>query len=171
MCTGLCAALEVDSTPAHVGNSKGNAAALAKLPLSAAPVAGDGTCAIGKKGSHASSTCRFIWPYLADTFTGELPVAFENGPLLDTLGVCMAISFFQYDSNADGFPDAPHPDCTTLPPRSSATPDDDDDAADWSCQKRSNSLFVGGPKTTNPALADIRIGSSGPVPVMRHTFE
>lgn len=171
LCSGFCGALEVDNTPAHVGNVKGNPAALAKLPTAPAPIAGDGTCDIGKKGSHASSTCKFIYPYIVDNTTGMLPIAFANGPLLDTLGVCQATAFFQYDSNNDFINDAPFIECASLPVRSAATTGVYDDAADWGCQKFSNSQFVSGPKTKNPALSDIRIGGGSPVPVIRHRFD
>jgi hypothetical protein len=55
--------------------------------------------------------------------------------------------------------------------RSLATTGDFDDAADWGCQKRSNSQFVAGPRTKNPALSDIRIGHGTPMPILRHTFD
>jgi len=171
LCTGYCAALEIDNTPAHAGNTKGDPNALAKLPTAPAPLAGDGTCDIGKKGSHASSTCKFIWPYLTDATTGMLPARFANGPLLDTLGVCQAIAFFSYDSDNDMTPDMPFPDCSTLPPH---VPGDlvlNDDAADWGCQKYSSSQFTSGSKLRNPALDDIRIGGGSPVPMLRHTFD
>lgn len=165
LCSGLCAALEIDNTPAHAGNGKGDATALAKLPRSAAPVAGDGTCDIGKKGSHASSTCVFLWPFVNDGTDGS----FEMGPLLDTLGVCMAIEFFPYDPTGGMNYTVPRPDCATLPPRSAATPGDFDDAADWMCQKRSNSM----PLTPSRAARDVRIGGTkgGAVPQVRHTFQ
>jgi len=171
LCTGYCAALEIDNTPAHVGNSKGNASALAKLPTAPAPIAGDGTCDIGKKGSHASSMCKFIWPYVTDATTGMLPPQFANGPLLDTLGVCQALAFFQYDSNGDLTPDTPFPDCSTLPPRVPGDLGQFNDAADWGCQKYSNSQILSTAKIRNPALDDIRIGGGSPVPLLRHTFQ
>ena len=171
LCTGFCAALEIDNTPAHVGNSKGNASAPAKLPTSPGPLAGDGTCDIGKKGSHVSSTCKFIWPYVADRTTGLLPPQFELGPHLDTLGVCQAIAFFQYDSDGNQTPDMPFPDCSTLPPHVPGDLVSNNDAADWGCQKYSNSQFLSSGKVRNPALSDIRIGGGSPVPMLRHTFD
>jgi len=166
LCTGFCAALETDNTPAHVNNGKGDPTALAKLPTAAKPLVGDGTCEIGKKGSDASSKCLFIWPLLEDG-QGALPPDFANSSLVDTLGVCMAISFFRYDSNNDTTPDTPFPDCATLPPRSAATTTPFDDAADWSCQKRVNSMVT---SRRNPTLGDVRIGTLSPVPLVRHTL-
>ena len=87
------------------------------------------------------------------------------------LGVCQATAFFQYDSNNDFINDAPFIECASLPVRSAATTGVYDDAADWGCQKFSNSQFVSGPKTKNPALSDIRIGGGSPVPVIRHRFD
>lgn len=170
LCTGYCAALEIDNTPAHAGNSKGNPNAFAKLPTAAAPAAGDGTCAIGKKGSHATSTCKFIWPYVTDRTTGELPPDFANGPHLDQLGVCQAIAFFQYDSDSDGTPDAPFPDCTTLPPHTPGDMEPSNDASDWGCQKKSSSAPLSNPRR-NPALMDIRVGTLETIDFYRHTFD
>ncbi|HEY4179422.1 MAG TPA: hypothetical protein VGM90_21405 [Kofleriaceae bacterium] len=137
LCAGFCAALETDNTPAHANNGKGDPNALAKLPTQAMPTVGDGTCDIGKKGSEASSQCRFVWTYLLQS-DGTLPYAFEHSPLRDTLGVCIAIDHFTYDANGDMTPDTPYPDCATLPPHSNATPGEFDDASDWGCQKYTN---------------------------------
>ncbi|MGE0404558.1 MAG: hypothetical protein AB7T06_48055 [Kofleriaceae bacterium] len=165
LCTGFCAALETDNTPAHRNNGLGDPTALAKLPLQATPVAGNATCAPGKKGSASSSRCKFLWPYLEDDATGELPAAFAASSLVDTLGVCFAVDNFLYDSNGDMTPDAPYPDCATLPRRSSATPGDADDAADWGCLKRSSSGFA-----RRAPQRDVWIGR-GAVPVARHSFD
>jgi hypothetical protein len=166
LCTGFCAALEIDSTAPHVGNVKGDATALGKLPTSPAAVAGDATCNANKKGSEASSSCRFLWPYLVDGSTGELPLAFDQSIHRDTLGVCMAIAYFLYDSDNDMIPDASYPDCATLPPRSATTMGTADDAADWGCQLRANSMMFatsGKPR----ALQDIRIGALETVQLAR----
>lgn len=162
LCTGFCAALETDNTAAHMNNGLGNTAAFAKLPTQPAPIAGNGTCAAGKKGSVSSSRCKFIWPFLEDQ--GELPDDFEASPLLDTLGVCMAISFFSYDHDQNtGTPNIAYPDCNTLPPRSAATPGDADDAADWGCLRLANSMQA-------PALRDLEIITTRP-PLVRHVLE
>ena len=162
-CNGLCAALETDNTPAHVNNSKGDPAALGKLPTAAAPVAGDATCAIGKKGSEATSDCRFLWIYLVD-INGDVPATFL--PYADTLGVCFARAHYKYDSNNDGqltAADLTQPDCNTLPPRSAATTGAYDDAADFGCQKIIHSMFTAAP--VGPSAAPWTLGV---VPVVRH---
>lgn len=179
LCTGFCSALEIDNRP-NIGTppltpaqrAKGNPAALGKLPLSAAAVAGDATCNADKKGSEASSQCHFLWWYLEDTSTGELPAVFDQGPYRDTLGVCMAISHFMYDSDMDMTPDTQYPDCATLPPRSSSTTGDTDDAADWGCQLRANSMFASSGKTrVNPAMKNIRMPKQTEMELVRHRLD
>jgi hypothetical protein len=163
LCTGMCAALEVDNTPAHANNGLGDPSAAAKLPTQAKARIGNATCEIGKKGSEASSRCLFMWPYVEDDATGDIPPSFM--PYVDTLGVCMSIDRFMYDSNNDQVPDMPRPDCKDLPPRSASTPADFDDAADWGCQKRANSARVA------PALRDVWIPRGEPMPIVRHAFD
>jgi hypothetical protein len=180
LCTGLCSAVEIDSRPnITVGThtyatgaerAKGNVEALGKLPTTAAAVAGDATCAPTKKGFEDSSQCHFIWWYLEDSSTGELPMAFDQGPYRDTLGVCMAISHYMYDSDGDMTADKAYPDCATLPPRSAGTTTDFDDAADWGCQLRSNSQFTSGHKTHNPARDNIRLPKQAEMELVRHTL-
>ncbi len=162
-CTGLCAALETDNTSGHAGNSKGDPAALGKLPTTAAPVAGDATCGITKKGSEADSDCHFLWFYLADD-VGQIPPEFT--PFADTLGICFARSHYKYDANGDGqlnSLDPSYPDCNTLPPRSASTPLAYDDAADFGCQKMINSMF-----TAAPSNLTARRWIADPVPLVRH---
>ncbi len=173
LCSGLCAALDTDNTAALRDNALGSTTARAKLPTSAAAVAGDGTCAIGKKGSHASSRCQFLWPYLQAQ--NALSPSFIDRGFADTLGVCQAIAFFKYDADNDMTPETPIPDCANLPPRSEATPSDSDDAADWGCYRYSVS--------TAPALAaqadrrspaergGVRIPSSEVMPRLRHVLD
>ena len=127
MCGGLCAALDIDG--AHAANARGDAAALGKLPADPVPVAGHATCDVGIKGSEATSQCRYLWPFLEPP---RVPVTID----LDRVGVCLAYDRFRYDANGDGSVDTAYPDCTTLPPRSAATPGAFDDAYDWGCQKR-----------------------------------
>jgi hypothetical protein len=165
LCTGLCAALETDNTPAHMNNGKGDPTALAKLPNESASAPGNATCDIGRKGSEDSSRCHFLWPLLVND-DGSLPVSFANGPLRDTLGVCMAIDHFMYDSNNDMHADTPYPDCATLPPHSAATPGLFDDASDWGCQK-----FANTPHPTQLARG-IRIGfPEGALPLIHHELQ
>lgn len=159
LCSGLCAALPTDSTPAHVGNARGDPSALGKRPDEAAPQPGHATCAEDQRGSEPSSACRYLWPYVVDDL-GMLPAAFDR---LD-LGVCMAIAHFAYDSDGDQLSDAPYPDCATLPPRSAATPGPHDDAYDWGCQPydpqqpmlRGNDLRVVAPSRTTLARHALR---------------
>lgn len=174
LCSGFCSALEVDNTTigtlTPADRDDGDATALGKLPTSPAPVAGDATCGALKKGSRPSSTCRFMWPYLIDDTTGELPVAFDMN-YKDTMGVCMAIEYFQYDTNNDMMPDAPYPSCTILPRRSTATTGDADDAADWGCQKLENSMFAStGKPSVNSSLRDVRMPKQSEMEIVRHNL-
>jgi hypothetical protein len=168
LCTGLCAALEIDNTPANTGNTLGNPMAIGKLPTMVKNQ-GDATCSPAKKGSAGgNSHCKFIWPYVADRTTGELPMQFAMGPLLDTLGVCQSIGFFKYAKDADMVADDPFPACNTLPRLTAAM--DDEDAADWACQKFSNSQFIGGKAKMHPALSDTRIPKDLPLEIVRHNL-
>lgn len=171
LCAGFCAALEIDNTPAHMNNGKGDPDAVAKLPNQPLPLAGNATCDAGKKGSEASSTCMFYWAYILDT-QGMVPAEFRNSGLLDTLGVCFAYSHFRYDADnnpatgVDG-KEAPYPDCATLPPRSAATPGATDDAFDWGCQK----LSSGGATAQRPVLRqDVNVRPFDQRPMYRHEF-
>jgi hypothetical protein len=184
-CTGYCAALEVDNTVQPVPaagvfpdqgtetrttlmpaeRDDGYDKAVGKMPTTAkAP--GDAVCSLTKKGSRTSSTCKFIWPYVADRTTGEIPMQFAMGPYLDTLGVCQAIEFFQYDSNNDMMPDMNFPDCKTLPRLTASTTDED--SADWGCAKFSNSMFIGGKPKLHPALQAARVPKDLPLEIVRH---
>lgn len=181
VCSGLCAALETDNTTTpnggHVGNAKGDATASGKLPTSAAAAVGDATCNIGKKGSEATSVCKFLWPYNVD----------DAGMLLmtdytDKLGLCFGLTHYKYDSNGDGAltaADENQPNCNTKPPRSATTTLAYDDAADFGCQKVANSMFTSGPLTVGskikapevaPELKNIHVGTNGSVPLARHVF-
>lgn len=158
ICTGLCAALETDNTVAHKLNTKGDPMALGKFPTDAAPVVGHATCApASAKGRGSSgSACEFMWPFNVDQ-AGML----KDTPYVDTLGYCIQLASYTYDSNGDGQNDMPFPDCATLPPRSATTTGDADDAADWGCQKVANSMLTAadGKKvipSVNPALRDMR---------------
>ena len=162
VCNGLCAALETDNTAAHSGNVKGDPNALGKLPTDPRPVAGHATCEPGIKGSEPTSMCRFMWQYVADD-TGAIPPSFM--PQVDTLGICLGITHYKYDSNNDTVPDTQYPDCAMLPPRSAATTGSFDDAADFGCQKLAHSMVTG-----RAAPPDLRIGDLERVPVMRHDW-
>ena len=186
-CTGLCAALEVDNTaqpPPAAGLFPGQATetrttltpaqrddgydmAVGKMPT-LAKAAGDAVCSSTKKGSRPSSMCKYIWPYVADRTTGELPPIFAAGPLLDTLGVCQAIEFFKYDADGDMTPETLFPDCKVLPRLTADTMDQD--AADWGCQKFSNSQFIGGKAKLNPALSDMRVPKDLALEIVRHNL-
>lgn len=163
-CTGFCAVLEIDNTPAHSMNHKGDPTALGKLPTQPQPRIGDAMCDVGKKGSHASSTCKFIWPYVADRLTGLLPAWFAASRHLDTLGVCQATDFFRYDPTGQNNATTSIPDCATLPPYNPSAPTVEN-ASNWSCQKRSNSPVASG------RAPDLRLGYGGPAQLRRHTFD
>ncbi len=158
LCSGLCAALETDNTPAHAGNGRGDPTALAKLPMDRMPLIGNATCEPGKKGSEASSRCRFLWPFLSMEARSRPAFA----PYLDTLGVCMAIDHFRYDEDGDSTAETPYPECSTLPPRSASTPGEHDDAADFNCQKLGNAMRFA--RTTDRTAPAFRVGNlDGPM--------
>ena len=151
ICDGLCAALESDTTQPDPTRMKGDPLVLAKYPTAAAPAAGEATCNPGKRGSEAGATagsmCKFLWPYRVDRTTGMLAVT----DTINTMGVCVGISHYKYDSNNSGAIDAADllqsaaPPCNTLPkrraPNPAANPPDPgtplagDDAMDFQCQK------------------------------------
>jgi hypothetical protein len=172
LCSGYCAALEIDMTAAHVGNKLGSTTALAKLPKGAAPAAGNGTCSSIKKGSVSGGPemCVFMYPLIADRTTGAIAPTFD--PYIDTLGACFAYTQFTYDNDANAAtPNVPNPDCSTLPPRSAATPGDFDDAADWGCQKLANSMFTGKTKgPLAPALNNVHIVKNSRLVLTRHAI-
>ena len=172
LCTGMCAATEIDNRDAAHQNFLGDMTALGKMPREASASMGGATCAGDKRGSAAPegpSRCNYIWPYLEDDSTGELPVAFDMGPYRDKLGVCFAWNRFMYDTNNDMTPDATYKDCSMLPPRSATTTGDDDDAADWGCQLRANSQLTSTGKTSvNPALKNIRLPKNAAMEMARH---
>lgn len=159
LCSGFCAALEADNRDAaHIAAVKGDATALGKLPADPAPVVNKSTCAANQKGSAGNSHCKFLWPFLVEN--NMLPMQFEEGPYLDTLGVCMLIDQFNYDNDMDpATPNVNYPSCATLPPPTASA--DDDDAGDWFCAKVSSLVppaFNSGSKyPSNPAMRDIRL--------------
>lgn len=177
LCSGLCAAVEVTSATANAATLvKGDAAALGKLPTTPAAIAGDATCNVGKKGSEATSECRFIWPYVGDEATGALLPAFEAN-YADKLGVCMAIGQFNYDQDMmPATPAVPYPSCKDLPPPSATTTLDYDDADDWGCRKYSTtaaaSMFApNGKRSFAPAMDDVRMAAKdAPLELVRHSF-
>jgi hypothetical protein len=149
LCTGLCAALETDNTTsttqvagasqtAHNAASKGDAAALGKLPTDATAVAAHAACGAAAKGSEATSVCKYLWPALVDS-AGNLAMT----QYTDKLGYCVALAHYNYDNDMNAAtPNIPFPACNTKPPRSAATTMDDDDAADWGCQLVAHSMFA-----------------------------
>ena len=173
LCSGICAALEI-SNAQPAANADGDDNALGKAPTAAAAVAGGATCGVTARGSGpgVGSQCHYLWPYLEDEATGELPVAFERD-YVDKLGVCFAISFFQYDSNGDMTPDAPYPDCTTLPPTGAANMFGN--ASYWGCLKRSNTptmLTSSGKKAQlAPELQNVRLPKQAEMELVRHVLD
>ncbi|MBA3454857.1 MAG: hypothetical protein H0T42_17345 [Deltaproteobacteria bacterium] len=170
-CTGYCAALEVDNTTigglTPVQREDGDVTAIGKMPTTV-KAAGDAICSITKKGSRDSSMCKFIWPYVRDSATGELPAQFAAGPHLDKLGVCQAVEFFKYAKDADMVADDPFPNCRDLPRLTADMMDED--AADWGCQKFSNSMFIGNKAVVNPAISDMRVPKGLALEVVRHNM-
>ncbi|MBL0220993.1 MAG: hypothetical protein IPQ07_44875 [Myxococcales bacterium] len=166
ICSGFCAALETDNTPAHVNNGKGDPAVWAKLPHQAGLAQGNATCEVGKKGSEVTSVCRFFWVYAVDS-NGNLPAAYL--PYVDTLGVCFGRTHYRYDADNDGVltaADPETPDCATLPPRSALTVGRYDDAADFFCQKYSSSMFTG--PMSPLANLDAAVAPHDRAPIVRH---
>ena len=192
ICDGLCAALESDSTVANnaVARMKGDPAVLAKYPTAPAPAAGEATCNVGKRGSESTSMCRFLWPFRV-TQAGELAITDTT----DTMGICMGISHYKWDSNASGAIDAgddyqtgaiaPATPCNALPkrrapnlPSDPGTPGAGDDAMDFQCQKLPPAFkAVGEGKTINVSslmqgmvLPSVILDDAGSVPMARHQF-
>jgi hypothetical protein len=170
LCTGICAALEIDNTTAHMNNNQGDLTVLGKDPTGAAPVAEGASCKANHRGSSLNSSCRFMWPFLEDD-AGMLPAAFEAN-YVDTIGVCFDYTKFTYDDDGNTMtPNVAEPNCATLPPRSAQTTGDADDAADWGCQKRANSQFTAdakGRETRRNGL--IILPKRAPMQIVRHSF-
>jgi hypothetical protein len=166
ICSGFCAPLEIDNTPAHVDNNLGDAMALAKMPRDLQPEVGHGTCSSQYKGSQGSS-CRYWWWFLA--VFGELTPEYENSQHVDTLGLCIAFSRYTWNHDNNMMtPDVPWSDCTTLPPLTAAP--NDDDAADWGCQKISNSGFTASNKPHIKPALQLRMPFQAPMELVRHKF-
>jgi len=174
VCSGFCSAVEVDNT--KPAGDIGNAAALGKMPTSAAPVAGDAICSGAKKGTtmnNVSSSCQFLWPYVQED-DGSFLAGFDQSIYLDTLGICMFTPAYNYDDDmSTQTPNVPYPRCANLPPRSGATPDNDDDAVDWGCYTLANtpSTFTSSDKP-NMATAKkmVRLPKNAPMQLVRHSF-
>ncbi len=113
VCAGMCAPAKSDnSTAALRAANKGDPAVPAKLPLEAAPAAGNATCAAGKKGSEANENCLFLWPFNVEN--NMLVVSDYN----NTLGICFGYTHYTYDhDNNAGTPNRGVPGCETLPPK------------------------------------------------------
>jgi hypothetical protein len=178
VCAGFCAALETDNAPDHVMNGLGDADAVGKLPTTA-KAQGDATCAAGKKGSEDSSRCLFLWPFVLDDETGELPLAFDESRYRDTLGICFALAHYKIDVDGDMTPETPFKDCTTLPPNSPETTGDErehsfDDASDFYCQTVANTpeLFDSNSVRQKPlALRDVHAVKGGMMELARHSLD
>ncbi|MBL0215756.1 MAG: hypothetical protein IPQ07_17985 [Myxococcales bacterium] len=178
LCSGLCAAVEVDNTkPQAAVLELGDPTASAKQPTEATSQVGNATCAPGKRGSVTSGpeTCRFLWIYNVDD-AGMLAIT----DYTDTLGVCFARDRYKYDSDGDGAltaADLSTPACATLPPRSAATPGKYDDAADFFCQTVAHSMFSARAIKAGDridvrefGLNSARAVNDGGTPVLRHLF-
>ncbi len=160
VCAGLCAALDTDNTPALSANADGDPMARGKLPTSSSAAVGNATCSIGKKGSRASSECRFMWWFEDDT--GLRPDFISSG-LADRLGLCIALEYFKYDANADMVPETTFPSCSTLPPRNAFTLGPHDDAIDWGCYRYTTAIAKGAAtRTTDVRLYASETATTGP---------
>ncbi len=126
ICAGTCAPKKTDT--ALAANLLGDTAALAKLNDQATPLAGNGTCAIGKKGSVTPQNCVYLWWFNTDA-AGN----FVQSPYNDTLGLCLAYQQYSYDHDANtATPNRTYPGCQNLPPKG-ATPATDGNAHQWGC--------------------------------------
>ncbi|HWU89978.1 MAG TPA: hypothetical protein VN253_22100 [Kofleriaceae bacterium] len=156
-CTGMCAPKKTDNSAANMGNAKGDPTVPAKLSTSAAPAAGDGVCAVGKKGSELQEDCHFLWMYNNDG-NQYLP-----SPYNDTLGVCFGFTHYTYDDDMNpNTPNRPYPGCATLPPKGTANPGPDGTADEWPCYSSVDAAaFVGGKaaKRVNPVVKEFRVGA------------
>lgn len=156
VCSGLCAPAKTDNTPANMGNARGDVTVPAKLHTSAAPVAGDGVCAVGKKGSEANENCHYLWWYNFDDNDMLIP-----SPYNDTLGVCFGFTHYNFDHDMNqGTPNVGFPACQQLPPKG-GTPDPIYKTADqWPCIPSTEALpFAKGKVKVNPIAKDFRVGS------------
>jgi hypothetical protein len=165
LCTGLCAPGDISSANAtEVGNAQGTQAP-AKLVTTVAPVAGDGRCIAGKKGSASGGVqnCVFLWTFLTDAMGNPGPSQYN-----ETVGVCFSFGQFMYDSNNDMMPDKLFPNCKDKPKRSAATTLIDDDAADFGCQTIVESAFTAGSQTA-PLMKNFRM-EYGPGEAVMHTI-
>jgi hypothetical protein len=173
-CTGSCAALEIDSSPEHMNNGLGDAAALAKLPTQAAPAVANGTCLPTAKGSEGTATggggtvkqnCVFLWSLVDDRETEQFD---------EVMGFCFPFSEFTYRL-PNTTTDLDFPDCASRPPRSMTTVLLDDDAADFGCQLKINSEDNmpprPGAKAQRPLISRFVRASNGPGMVRRHKLQ
>lgn len=186
ICAGLCAPRKTDATLA--ANVIGDPGVPAKLPLEAAPAAGNAVCAAGKKGSvplapaAEQQNCLYLWPF---NFASHGLVA---NPFNDTLGVCFDFRQYQYDDDGDSTtPRVPVPSCAALPPKGFATnctcnangfgctgtgcPDGQ--AHEWGCYSTTDTgISLGFGATAAPPvrgpLRDVRIGEYGRGIGVRH---
>lgn len=170
LCSGFCSALETDNTQPNMGNGLGNPDALGKLPTAPMAIAGDAVCSAAKKGSRPSSRCKFMWPYLEDDSTGELPLSFDQSIYRDTLGVCMAIEYFKYDRDGDMSATDDYPECNALVPNGAANMYDN--ASFWGCLKRENTpaFTSSGKRKLAPALNDVRMPKQTEMELVRHNL-
>lgn len=179
-CNGICAALESDTTQPDVARMKGDALVLGKYPTAPAPAAGEATCNVGKRGKEQDSRCKFLWPYRVDQTTGELTITDTT----DTMGLCVGISHYKYDSNNSGAIDAADafqiagPECNTLPKRTAGDTMSGNDAMDFLCQKvppafkantRNGKIDVSG-LVKGMVLPSVILVDDNAVPMSRHLF-
>jgi hypothetical protein len=144
-----------------MGNARGDTTVVAKLHNKAAPAAGDGVCAVGKKGSEANENCHYLWWYNFDDNDMLIP-----SPYNDTLGVCFGFTHYNFDHDMNqGTPNVGFPACQQLNPKGTAPTDPGYDpiyknADDWPCIPSTEALpFAKAKVKVNPIAKDFRVGS------------
>lgn len=184
VCSGLCSPMKTDTT--LTANVIGNPNTPAKLPLEAAPAAGNAVCVAGKKGSlpvSGNENCLHMWPFNVEN--NMLP----QTPYNDTLGVCRDFTQYTYDDdNNQNTPRVGIPSCHQLPPKGtvanctcnaegfncSGTGCPHGQAHEWGCYNVADSGVLGFKNSelpanyVHPALREQRVGELGEGTGVRH---
>jgi len=155
ICMGLCAPGKTDS--ANPALAAGDPSKLAKLPTKAAPAAGDGVCAAGKKGSGDPENCMYMWYWNVDRLGRVL-----ESPYNDTTGVCWAYN--KYTVSVAGATH-PWPRCESLPPAGAPRDPIYGNADQWPCVPSTEYRSTLG--AVRASGRDVRVGGS-PGPAVRH---
>lgn len=186
VCSGLCSPLKTDNT--LTANVTGNSATLAKLPLEAAPAAGNAVCVVNKKGSlpvGGNENCLFMWP-----FNIRMDNTLPDTPYNDNLGVCRDYTQYTYDDdNNQNTPRVGIPSCHQLPAKDAQIADctcnaqgfacagagcPHGKAHEWACYNVADSGALAfankplPPEALHPALREQRVGELGKGLGVRH---